>query len=114
MTPSQAAVIRARLPTVVETVHCVGLIVGVVQGLRAFVYNDQYQDVPMVRTYVDYAERRMDSAEMRWTVLPVLNAIDFNKSKHHQKGQRLNHSVFTLAIVPVVGLAGRLVEALER
>jgi hypothetical protein len=110
-----AAVISARLPNVVEIVLCAWLIVGVIQGLRAFVYDDQYQDVPKARTYAEYAERGMDPAEMTWRALPVLlGAIDFNKSKHHQKGQRLNHLVFTLAVVAVVALAGRLVESLSR
>jgi hypothetical protein len=55
----------------------------------------------------------MEPAEMRWRALPVvLDAIDFNKTKHHQKGQRLNHLVFTLAVVAVVALAGRLLESL--
>lgn len=108
-----AAVITARLPNIVEIVLCGWLIVGVVQGLRAFVYDDQYQDVPKSRTFADYAEQGIQPAEMRWRALPVLlNAIDFNKSKHHQKGQRLNHLVFTLAVVAVVALAGRLVESL--
>ena len=108
-----AAVISARLPTVVEVVLCGWLIVGVVQGLRAFVYDDQFQDVPKARTYAEYAEQQMEPAEMRWRALPViLDAIDFNKSKHHQKGQRLNHLVFTLAVVAIVALAGRLVESL--
>jgi hypothetical protein len=108
-----AAVISARLPTVVEVVLCGWLIVGVIQGLRAFVYDDQFQDVPNARTYAGYAEKQMGPAEMRWRALPViLDAIDFNKSKHHQKGQRLNHLVFTLAVVAIVALVGRLVESL--
>jgi len=45
-----AAVITARLANIVEIVLCGWLIVGVVQGLRAFVYDDQYQDVPNART----------------------------------------------------------------
>jgi hypothetical protein len=108
-----AAVISAQLPRVIEIVLCGWLIVGVVQGLRAFVYDDQYQDVPKARAYAEYAEQKMGPDEMRWRALPVLlNAIDFNKSKHHLKGQRLNHLVFTLAVVAVVALAGRLVESL--
>ena len=108
-----AAVISARLPNVVEVVLCGWLIVGVIQGLRAFVYDDQFQDVPKARTYAGYAEERMGRSEMRWRALPViLDAIDFNKSKHHQKGQRLNHLVFTLAIVAMVALIGRFVESL--
>ncbi len=108
-----AAVISARLPNVVEVVLCGWLIVGVLQGLRAFVYDDQFQDVPKARTYAEYAEQQMEPAEMRWRALPViLDAIDFNKSKHHQKGQRLNHLVFTLAVVAMVALVGRLVESL--
>jgi hypothetical protein len=108
-----AAVISARLPRVIEIVLCGWLIVGVVQGLRAFVYDDQYQDVPKARAYAEYAEQKMGPDEMRWRALPVLlDAIDFNKSKHHLKGQRLNHLVFTLAVVAVVALAGRLVESL--
>jgi hypothetical protein len=108
-----AAVISARLPNIVEIVLCGWLIVGVVQGLRAFVYDDQYQDAPKARTFADYAEQGIEPREMRWRALPVLlNAIDFNKSKHHQKGQRLNHLVFTLAVVAVAALAGRLVESL--
>jgi hypothetical protein len=101
------------LPSVIEVVLCGWLIVGVVQGLRAFVYDDQYQDVPRARTYAEYAEQKMGPEEMRWRALPVLvGAIDFNKSKHHLKGQRLNHLVFTLAVVAVVALASRLVESL--
>ncbi|HAC46682.1 MAG TPA: hypothetical protein DCF65_11535 [Chloroflexi bacterium] len=108
-----AAVISAQLPRVLEIVLCGWLIVGVVQGLRAFVYDDQYQDAPKARTYAGYAEQKMGPEEMRWRALPVLlDAIDFNKSKHHLKGQRLNHLVFTLAVVAVVALAGRLVESL--
>lgn len=63
-----AAVISARLPNIVEIVLCGWLIVGVVQGLRAFVYDDQYQDVPKARTFADYAEQRMEPAEMRWRI----------------------------------------------
>lgn len=108
-----AAVISSRLPNIIEIVLCGWLIVGVVQGLRAFVYDDQYQDVPKARTYADYTEQGMEPVGMRWRALPVLlDAIDFNKSKHHTKGQRLNHLVFTLAVVAVVALAGRLVDAL--
>jgi hypothetical protein len=108
-----AAVISAHLPSVIEVVLCGWLIVGVVQGLRAFVYDDQYQDVPKARTYAEYAEQKMGAEEMRWRALPVLvGAIDFNKSKHHLKGQRLNHLVFTLAVVAVVALASRLTESL--
>jgi hypothetical protein len=108
-----AAVIGAHLPSIVEVALCGWLIVGVVQGLRAFVYDDQYQDVPRARTYADYAEQKMGPEEMRWRALPVLlDAIDFNKAKHHLKGQKLNHLVFTLAVVAVVALAGRLVESL--
>jgi hypothetical protein len=108
-----AAVISAHLPSVIEVVLCGWLIVGVVQGLRAFVYDDQYQDVPKARTYAEYAEQKMGAEEMRWRALPVLvGAIDFNKSKHHLKGQRLNHLVLTLAVVAVVALASRLTESL--
>src|SRR5260370_3648585 len=103
-----AGVISAHLPSVIEVVLCGWLIVGVVQGLRAFVYDAQYQDVPKARTYAEYAEQKMGPEEMRWRALPVLvGAIDFNKSKHHLKGQRLNHLVFTLAAVSVAALACR-------
>jgi hypothetical protein len=106
-------VISAHLPSIVEVVLCSWLIVGVIQGFRAFVYDDQYQDVPKARTYAEYAEQKMDPGEMRWRALPVvLDAIDFNKTKHHLKGQRLNHLVLTLAFVAVAALAGRLVESL--
>jgi hypothetical protein len=108
-----AAVISAQLPTVIEIVLCGWLIAGVIQGLRAFVYDDQYQDVPKARTYAEYAEQKMGPEEMRWRALPVLlDAMDFNKGKHHVKGQKLNHLVFTLAVVAVIALAGRLVESL--
>jgi hypothetical protein len=108
-----AAVISAHLPSIVEIVLCGWLIVGVIQGLRAFVYDDQYQDVPKARTVAEYAEQKMEPWEMRWRALPVLlDAIDFNKTKHRLKGQRLNHLVFTLAVVAVIALAGRLVESL--
>ena len=110
---ASAAVISAQLPTVVEVLLCGWLIVGVIQGLRAFVYDDKFQDVPKARTFGEYAEQKMEPEEMKWRALPVLiDAIDFNKSKHHLKGQRLNHLVFTLAVVAVVALAGRLVQSL--
>src|SRR5260370_7525129 len=46
-----AAVISAHLPSVIEVVLCGWLIVGVVQGLRALVYDDQSQHVPNPRPY---------------------------------------------------------------
>jgi hypothetical protein len=108
-----AAVIGARLPSLVEAVLCAWLMVGLFQGFRAFVYDDKYKDAPKASAFAEYAETRMVPEEMKWRALPVLlEAIDFNKSKHHLKGQRLNHLVFTLSAVALVALLGRLADAL--
>jgi hypothetical protein len=93
-----AALIGQHLPTIVQGIVASWLLVALVQGTRAFLF-DRYSDAPVARVLAErYADR--SPARMKWAALPaVLDAIDLNEPKLFEKGLFLNQLVLTVAAV---------------
>lgn len=97
-----AAFVTQKLPPTLEAVFSVWLLIGLIQGLRAFIAG-RYEVAPEPRVLAErYAGQKPD--ELKWTALPaILDAIDANQPKLFRKGLRLNQLMLTIALV--VGLA---------
>ncbi len=93
-----AALIGQHLPTIVQGIVASWLLVALVQGTRAFLF-DRYSDAPVARALAErYSDR--SPAGMKWAALPaVLRAIDLNEPKLFEKGLFLNQLVLTVAAV---------------
>jgi len=93
-----AALVGQHLPTIVQGIVASWLLVALVQGTRAFLF-DRYSDAPVARALAErYSDR--SPAGMKWAALPaVLRAIDLNEPKLFEKGLFLNQLVLTVAAV---------------
>jgi len=99
-----AALATQHLPSILQGIVASWLVVALVQGTRAFLF-DRYADAPMARTLVEsYANRSPQL--MRWVAIPsILQAIDQNEPKLFEKGLFLNQLVLTVAAVAWLILA---------
>jgi hypothetical protein len=101
-----AALVSQHLPLLVQGPVSIWLLVALVQGSRAFLF-DRYSDAPVARALAErYADR--PPAAMKWAALPsVLAAMDLNEPKLFEKGLFLNQLVVTVAAVAVVVLLAK-------
>ncbi len=101
------AVYAARPPVVVGGVIAGWLLVGLVQAIRGFSYDDRFAGGP--DTAFLRERETLDPEVIRWHSLVVLEvSLELNEPRLARKGLRLNEVTLTVGIVAGVILLSRM------
>lgn len=101
------AVYAAHPPRLIAALVAAWLLVGLVQAIRGFSYQDKFSDGPSSAFYRD--RESFDSDVVMWHALVAYEAaMEVNASHLRRKGQKLTQVVVTLGLVASVGLLGKV------